>query len=643
MPDKDKTAQRITAEELFRRLHTPGARIEDFGAYFMVAPDDAGSLQPRIVYNTDLVDMGATAEAVQRAQLALPGFNGLVRLMRRGQFELKLLGGYKGPILVAEGDSWFTFPGLDVVGALNDRYAISHLGAAGDTLTQMLEQDEYLDETRRVRAQVLLLSAGGNDALGGGDLKAHLRPYDPALTPAQHVKSSFTGLLDDAMRQFDQIFRRVAREAPGVVAICHGYDHAIPATGKWLGKPMKALGIADPALQKAIVRELMDRFALALGRLAARYPHVVFLDNRGTVGAGDWTDELHPNRAGFQKVAKKFDAAIQKAVARSRDLGAEAAPAGRGKARGARAPAPEPAIRAGLKPPTGLNKGYALHIGLNQVDPNHYGGPQTLYGCHNDARAMAAIADEAGYASLGVLLDADAKVRPVLNAIRKAAAELEPGDIFLLTYAGHGASVPDTSGDERDDGKDETWCLYDRQLLDDELYEEWARFKEGVRILVVSDSCHSGSVIRATADGLVEVDAATLGDAHHRPRTLPDEVRRQINTTHRALYREVARNLAGEAAEAGGLRPRRPREAANPLGCSVRLLSACMDNQTAGDGDLNGLFTSRLLQVLERGFRGDYAALHREILRRMPDSQTPSHWSVGRKDPPFDAQQPFEI
>ena len=630
-------SKKITAEDLVKQMYTPGARIEDFARYFKIEPDEGSPFELRVVYDTALVDMGSTEAAMQRAAVALPGFNALVRLMRRGQFELKLLGGYTGPILVAEGDSWFTYPRLDVIGALNDTYAISHLAAAGDTLTQMLAQDEYLDELQRVGAHILLLSGGGNDALGGGDLKTHLRPFDPNLTAAQHVKSSYTALVDGAVRQFDQIFRRIAREAPGVTAICHGYDYAIPAKGKWLGKPMKDLGIVNPALQRDITRELIDRFTLAMSRLAARYPHVVFLDNRKTVADDEWTDELHPRPAGFTRIAARFDAAIRKAAATPRAT----TPAGRrrGKA-GADAAAPT-VHRRGLKPQTHLNTGYSLHIGLNTLDPDHYGGPQTLYGCHNDANAMARIAKDTGYGDRKVLLDKDATVRAVADGIARAAHDLHAGDIFFLTYAGHGASVPDYSGDEQDDGKDETWCLYDRMMLDDELYEGWRNFREGVRVLVISDSCHSGTILRATTEGIVMLDA-TRGTTV-RPRALSDEVRRKVNATHQALYRKVAKGLDPTSGQDGGLKPRVQRAVAKPLDCAMRLLSGCQDNQTSGDGDLNGLFTSRLLQVLEAGFTGDYAAFHREILARMPDNQTPNHWSVGRKDPAFDGQHPFEI
>ena len=212
-----------------------------------------------------------------------------------------------------------------------------------------------------------------------------------------------------------------------------------------------------------------------------------------------------------------------------------------------------------------------------------------------------------------------------------------------MTYAGHGSSVPDFSGDELDDGKDETWCLYDREMLDDELYDGWRNFKRGVRVLVISDSCHSGSVLRATLDGTMRVDLSNP-DLRPRPRALPDAVRRDVIERNEGLYRDLARKLGADAGKGGGLvESRRPRTVSQPLNATVRLLSGCQDNQTSGDGDLNGLFTSRLLQVLEGGFKGNYAGFHRAIKRLMPENQTPNHWVVGRKDPAFDAQHPFEI
>ena len=44
-----------------------------------------------------------------------------------------------------------------------------------------------------------------------------------------------------------------------------------------------------------------------------------------------------------------------------------------------------------------MAKGISLNIGLNSVDPNHYGGWNgQLAGCENDANDMASIATTAG-------------------------------------------------------------------------------------------------------------------------------------------------------------------------------------------------------------------------------------------------------
>src|SRR4029453_12860588 len=143
-----------------------------------------------------------------------------------------------------------------------------------------------------------------------------------------------------------------------------------------------------------------------------------------------------------------------------------------------------------------MAQGIALHIGLNSVDPQKYEGwSGPLNACEADANDMADLAHTQGFATTK-LLTKKATRDAVLKGIADAAKKLKSADIFFLTYSGHGGQAPDLNGDEPD-GKDETWCLYDGELIDDELYSSWGAFAAGVRILLLSDSCHSGSVSKA--------------------------------------------------------------------------------------------------------------------------------------------------
>ena len=142
-----------------------------------------------------------------------------------------------------------------------------------------------------------------------------------------------------------------------------------------------------------------------------------------------------------------------------------------------------------------MPRGESVHVGLNSVDPTHYQGwDGKLVACEFDANDMADLAASQGFQTQK-LLTRSATADALIAAIDKTAGKLGDGDIFLLTYSGHGGQVPDTNGDEQD-RMDETWVLYDRQVVDDELYALWAKFKPGVRIAIFSDSCHSGTVAR---------------------------------------------------------------------------------------------------------------------------------------------------
>jgi hypothetical protein len=274
-----------------------------------------------------------------------------------------------------------------------------------------------------------------------------------------------------------------------------------------------------------------------------------------------------------------------------------------------------------------MAKGISLHLGLNAVDPGHYmGWDGELVACENDAHSMEALAQTLGYAQTKVLLTDDATSRRVTSAIKSAASSLESGDAFFLTYSGHGGQVLDTNGDEavRDygeigetaDTKDETWCLFDRQLVDDELWALWSLFPRGVRIFVLSDSCHSGTATREVPDW----DDLLEGKVAFRlSRGMPKRVAERVQAGRAATYARIQKSVP-------------PREDSK-VEATVALVSGCMDNQTSLDGDINGLFTQNLLVVWDDGrFEGSLHDLRDVVANRMPPSQTPNYYTVGRRN-----------
>ncbi len=143
-----------------------------------------------------------------------------------------------------------------------------------------------------------------------------------------------------------------------------------------------------------------------------------------------------------------------------------------------------------------------------------------------------------------------------------------------MTFSGHGGRFPDLGGDEGADGVDETLCLFDRELLDDELFIEWCEFSAVVRIVMLADSCHSGTVHRG--GGQLPADVRWRG------------VRRASQSAilrrHREQYVAVARQTAA-------------RRRGTRLRAHVLLLAACADDERAAEGRTHGLLTEAVLGV----------------------------------------------
>ena len=272
-----------------------------------------------------------------------------------------------------------------------------------------------------------------------------------------------------------------------------------------------------------------------------------------------------------------------------------------------------------------MGKGISLHIGLNSVDPQRYEGwSGPLNACEADANDMADLA-QAGSFSFTKLLTRQATREAVLNGIGDAAKNLKSGDIFFLTYSGHGGQAPDLNNEEPD-GMDETWCLYDGQLIDDELYSSWGAFASGVRIFLLSDSCHSGTVSKA-----IHYREKLRSGLPPVYRAMPDEVALRVYQNNKSFYDPILKN-------------RNLSEALSAVKASVLLISGCQDNQLSMDGTFNGLFTGTLKTVWNGGtFGGSYRRFHTAIGSKMPPDQTPKLSLVGASNPAFIAQKPLTL
>jgi hypothetical protein len=271
----------------------------------------------------------------------------------------------------------------------------------------------------------------------------------------------------------------------------------------------------------------------------------------------------------------------------------------------------------------------AIAIGLNSVDPREYtdenGKPWdgALQACENDADTMVAIAQKQGYETFSLKTRAATR-QAVRDAINAATQRLKPGDTLVLSYSGHGGQVRDTNGDE-DDGLDETWCLYDGEIVDDELAVWWSRFQPGVRIVVYSDSCHSGSVIKAFEEE-AEAKGKTVVE---RFRVMPANVAEKLRSM--PAHQDLDKNLPSERNSRGATK------------ASVVLLSGCQDDQLSGDGDQNGFFTEQLIKTWDDArFNGGLYDFYQAIRRRMTRKQMPNYNFTGVRDKKFEAERPWK-
>ena len=303
--------EKISFQELQQRLldlDTPESALRP---YLELDENASSAFAPVVRVRESALRAGDEEGAVILSHL-----NGISRWRRQQRYRAQIAG-WNGYRIVSEGDSWFQYPLLldDVIDHLFNRYAILSFGAAGDLLSDMVRQDEVERAIAAEHAHALVISAGGNDLLGGGRLQQYLKPFAASRPADQYLNERFQPFVDGILDLYRGLFANLVQRFPNLHIFCHGYDYVIPNRGKWLGRPMESgPGIKDRHLQQQILRIIIDRYHMALELLAREtaFDRVHVVDCRGAVGNSSWHDELHPNDSGYGRVAQRFQQAIDR-------------------------------------------------------------------------------------------------------------------------------------------------------------------------------------------------------------------------------------------------------------------------------------------------------------------------------------------
>lgn len=239
--------------------------------------------------------------------------------------------------LIAEGDSWFDYPGVDLLNALQQSaYNVESVARAGDRVEMMAfgrgQLDKFAAAVEKVIGnghipKAILLSGGGNDMAGSefGFLINH------AGSPKQGFNDSVVrGVIEERVHDaYVWIIRTITDLCQKSInqkvrIILHGYGYPIPngegvlggwgpLPGPWLRPGFIEKGFNSLAENTDMMHTLIDRFNKMLEGVASEFDHVRYVDLRKVLPATKnlWENELHPKENGFKLASKEIEKAIE--------------------------------------------------------------------------------------------------------------------------------------------------------------------------------------------------------------------------------------------------------------------------------------------------------------------------------------------
>ncbi|MFZ6760337.1 hypothetical protein ACO0K9_24300 [Undibacterium sp. Ji50W] len=241
------------------------------------------------------------------------------------------------PAILAIGDSWFWYPGNNILQALirnkslrTDYSNIQAVGNNGALLQEYVGAGKYaaavernLTPDARKYYNVFMISGAGNDAV---DYKLALKADCSGITDPKTCLDpvgidDFLRKVSTAMGGLVHEIRWAYKDAAKQVRpiFIHGYDYPtpdgrgfdildIPIVGPWLKPALDAAKVKnDAAFRLAVVHELIARLNAVFKTFDDWPNNVVYIDSLGTLSSGadyrkDWANELHPTSSGFDKI-----------------------------------------------------------------------------------------------------------------------------------------------------------------------------------------------------------------------------------------------------------------------------------------------------------------------------------------------------
>ncbi len=257
-----------------------------------------------------------------------------------------------GRHMLAEGDSWFAYGSVLGFNQLNflqftQRTLITQTAMPGDTLDHMADwwRDSNFPSlidggsygNRAWKFDAILLSGGGNDLIDAVSERYVGKRLLQLCSDGSPPTAAADCLREPAWDQFETYLRANFKKISDFVAVSirnrdtpifvHTYDYmtprnapAAPGFGPWLLPALQAHQV-PPMLWQSVADLLVDRLRGVIRSLGLANVHVV--DTVGTLAqalpgttgqSNDWLNEIHPDKAGFRKLAPQWQQTIEGSI-----------------------------------------------------------------------------------------------------------------------------------------------------------------------------------------------------------------------------------------------------------------------------------------------------------------------------------------